>query len=199
MRKGQKIETWTRDALTLEEIDAIVIACKSLEETYCILFLSKTGSRVNELLRSRKEWFKYERGLLEIPKKKPEEIDHNIYAKEQRPPKTKVDRVLKLDKSLERIAKVFFMEYPNGLLRSRQWVWAMVKQVAERSGITNKHVTPHIFRHSRITNLYLRTDLKSKEIGIMVGHTGTEMVEKVYTHMKEIETAERAAEQMGEV
>ena len=57
-----------------------------------------------------------------------------------------------------------------------------IKQIAVRAGIT-KHVTPHLFRHSKITHL-IQDGCQESMIKLLGwGHTSTDMMDKCYGHV----------------
>jgi site-specific recombinase XerD len=57
-----------------------------------------------------------------------------------------------------------------------------IRKIAERAGI-QKHVTPHVFRHSKITHLILDGCQESMIKLLGWGNTGTDMMDKCYGHV----------------
>jgi site-specific recombinase XerD len=57
-----------------------------------------------------------------------------------------------------------------------------IKQIAERAGITKK-ITPHLFRHSKITHLIQDGAQESMIKLLGWGHTSTVMMDKCYSHL----------------
>lgn len=197
MKKGQKIDKWDKIPLNKAEIDHIIGVCSTIEETYIISMLTYTGCRVNEVLRSRQDWYDYINDMIWIRKKRDEEIDHarNIKTK-PKGAKTKKDRVLLLHPELKIAAQNFF-ESQDMVDRSRAWIYTTVVRLAKEAGVKKK-VSPHIFRHSFITLTYEDTTLKSKEIGILAGHKDGSMVENVYTHGENIDVLNKLRREQNE-
>ena len=181
MKKGQKIEICRREPLSDEEINKIIINCDDIEKQYMIIFMADSGCRVNELIRSRKDWFDHENNLLWIMEKKKGEVLHaKVIKTTPRGAKTKKDRFVELTPRLKDISLKFFDMY-TAVDRSPAWIYCMVRDIGIDCDI-EKHVTPHIFRHSYIQKIFDDTTLKSKEIGTLVGHCDGTMVENNYTH-----------------
>jgi len=57
-----------------------------------------------------------------------------------------------------------------------------IKKIAERAGIS-RHITPHIFRHSKITHLIQDGAQESMIKLLGWGHTSTGMMDKCYSHL----------------
>lgn len=56
----------------------------------------------------------------------------------------------------------------------------IIKRLSHRAGIT-KHVHPHLFRHSRLTEL--ARDFSESELKVMAGWTGSSNMAAVYVHL----------------
>ena len=198
MKKGQITDKWDRKPLNDAEINSILSSCTTVEEQYIIILMATTGCRVNEVIRSKLEWFDFINDVVMIPAKRTEEIEHAriIKTAPKTTPKTKVDRLIALDERLKYLAPIFFNDY-NGVERSRAWIYTTVKRIAKKAGV-KKNVTPHIFRHSFIEKMYNDTSLKSKEIGMLVGHKDGSMVENVYTHGENMDIVKKQKRDLNE-
>jgi len=70
----------------------------------------------------------------------------------------------------------------RGKALSRQWFWSMIRQRAQKSGLTLS-VSPHTFRHSFATNLLIGgADLRS--VQELLGHADVSTTQ-VYTHLSD--------------
>ena len=71
--------------------------------------------------------------------------------------------------------------------RALTWtgVGAQLRRIASRAGIT-KRITPHLFRHSRITDLIRRGVSKTAIEMMMWGHVGTNQI-TTYAHLTDID------------
>ena len=179
------MEKWNREPLTDTEVSAIFDAAECAEDRLIIAFLADTGCRVNELIRSRTSWVdnsvgKY--GILTVP------VEATSGAK----PKTKKPKPLPITRRLREC-----IEECGGLgvYRTPQHIYNVVKRLAKRAGIT-KHVTPHIFRHTRACKLYYDTEMTVEEIGHYLGHANGDMVKNVYLHIDD-EKVKSKLEQSG--
>lgn len=163
---------WEREPLTDDEVAAIFGAAENMEERMIVAFLADTGCRVNELVRSRPGWFdqgagKY--GIITVP----------VLATSGKRAKTKKEKHVPVTRRLREC-----IEESEGLQLSRtpQHVYNVVKRLAKKAGV-QKHVTPHVFRHTRACKLYYDTDMKVEEIGHYLGHANGDMVKNVYLHI----------------
>lgn len=71
----------------------------------------------------------------------------------------------------------------------------MIQTAAKRAGVT-RHITPHLFRHSRITHLIKEGWRESIIKKMMWGSVESDMF-KVYLHLCDEDLADEAAERMG--
>lgn len=88
---------------------------------------------------------------------------------------------------------VFVMS--NGKPYSYPGLVKMIRTAAKRAGI-DRHITPHIFRHSRITHLIKEGWRESTIKKMMWGSVESDMF-KVYLHLCDEDLADEAAERMG--
>lgn len=170
------MDKWEREPLTDDEVAAIFNAAECGEDRLIIAFLADTGCRVNELLRMYFGWDdeatgKY--GTLVVP----------VEATSGKRPKTKKVKFLPITRRL-RGAMTESYDETGGIEvdRSAQHIYNVVKRLAKKAGIT-KHVTPHVFRHTRACKLYYDTELTVEEIGHYLGHANGDMVKNVYLHI----------------
>ena len=186
---------WEREPLTPEETDAVIAAGRSDEEHTMMIVLSDTGCRVNELLRLRTDWCHWRKGthgVLRIPVKD----DYSpVPGTEGRGPKTKKARNIPMTLRLHDALKDWFKDH-YGFFRTYNHVYNVCVRAGEAVGVAKNHskgfrVTPHIFRHSFITNAFYSANLKPEEIGQLVGHISGAMVESTYLHLDEERTMQK--------
>jgi site-specific recombinase XerD len=71
-----------------------------------------------------------------------------------------------------------------------------IRNIAERAGI-KKHITPHLFRHSKITHL-IQDGCQESMIKLLGwGHTSTEMMDKCYSHVGDSDVRKEMARLAG--
>lgn len=165
-------EKWERVPLTDAEVSAIFDVAETDEDRLIVAFLADTGCRVNELLRLDSSWIKSDvgkYGTLVVP----------VQATSGKKPKTKKPKSIPISR---RLRDVFDGMASIRVNRSPQHVYNVVKRLGKKAGV-EKHVTPHIFRHSFITRCYYEGGLKPEEIGALAGHRDGEMVGTVYLHI----------------
>lgn len=64
----------------------------------------------------------------------------------------------------------------------------MIRELARQAGI-QRRVWPHMFRHTYITFL-LQQGLDATKIRRVVGHTNTQLIDRVYGHLLEQDLAD---------
>lgn len=81
--------------------------------------------------------------------------------------------------------------YTSRTRRGKGTVYTVKKGIDHSKGW---HVTPHGLRHTYATDIYYHADLKTQEIGKLMGHVGGGVVESTYLHLDEKRIAEKIAE-----
>lgn len=155
--------------LTPEEADKLVRAAHNVRNRAIILTLIRSGLRVSELVSLRYDDI-YERSIV------------------VRCGKGGKARVTFIDRETEIAIKTYLQgqrrrEYlfinQSKHQMSRQMVFALVKQTAERAGIEKK-VTPHTLRHTFATNL-LQNGARIEDVQPMMGHKSIQTT-RIYMH-----------------
>jgi integrase/recombinase XerD len=165
------------DILTPDEIQKIIHACRNSRDRAMILTLYEGGFRAGEL--ARLTW-----GDLKID---PKGIAVNINFK------TGIPRYIRLVMAQKYLAE-WRGDYPLPMtpespvflnIYKQSLTWAgmqkQIKEIAARAGIT-KHVTPHLFRHSRITHL-IQEGAKESVIKLMMWGTINTSMFRTYAHL----------------
>lgn len=174
--KNRMVRT-AADILTTEEVRAFFDACRSVRDKALFTVLYEGGFRIGEI------------GLLTWGQLRWDAtgIAVNTDGKTGRP------RYIRLVMSQQPLAQwramYPFPEVPEGLVflnrNNKPMSYAViVKQmarIAERAGIT-KHITPHLWRHSRITHL-VQEDFPEHSIGIMMWGDPTARELRTYLHL----------------
>jgi integrase len=131
-----------------------------------------------------------------------------------RGPKTKRVRNVPMTSRLHDVLKEWFRDGHNGFFRTYNHVYDVCVRSGEAAGLytitklphgkkytvckdvdhsTGFHLTPHMWRHTYITQGMYKTDLKDWEMGALAGHKDGSMV-RVYLHVDEEETARKIEE-----
>jgi len=165
------------DLLTPDEITAMVRACTRSMDRAVIMMLYEGGFRIGELGALCWRDLKFDQyGIVA-----------NVDFKTGKP------RYIRLIMAREHLAKwqndypftpegdalVFISERKTPLTHAA--VQKQLKRIAERAGI-EKHITPHVFRHSRITHLIQQGVPESVIKQVMWGNTSTNMIQ-TYSHL----------------
>lgn len=166
------------DILTIDEIKALIDACKTPRDRALIRTLYETGCRINEICTLT--W-----GQVEFNK-------HAAAIKVRS--KTEKERYIPLYESAEPLA-TWKSVYPwkpvkddsyvfpskKGTLFSYGGVYFHLQELAKQAGITKK-IRPHLFRHSRITHL-LQTGMSESAVKlVMWGDINSKMFDS-YAHL----------------
>ena len=170
--------------LTIPEVEAVIAAVDlSLPEGHrnraIIEVLYGCGLRVSELVNLRLSWLRLDENYIRVIGKGDKErivpIGETaakaieLYAGGSR-------NQLKIKKNCE---DILFLNRRGGQL-TREMVFYIVKQLAERAGI-HKSVSPHTFRHSFATHL-IEGGADLRAVQEMLGHESITTTE-IYTHL----------------
>lgn len=181
--EGPKIGFKIPEVLTIEEIDRIISTVdmekKEGQRNRAILeTLYSCGLRVSELCNLKISDLYFEEGFIKVEGKGSKQRLVPIS-----PRAIKEIKYWFADRSLGKIKKgyedyVFLARWGNRI--SRIMVFHMIKELAEKAGIT-KNISPHTFRHSFATHL-LEGGANLRAIQCMLGHESIATTE-IYTHI----------------
>lgn len=208
------MKKWERESLTPEEIDLVIAAARNDEELAMMTVLADTGMRVNELLRLRKDWVHWRKGSHGVIRIPVNEDYTPVPGTKARGPKTKKIRNVPMTARLHDVLRAWFKDH-NGFFRTYNHVYNILVRAGAVAGIyiitdvpggkkytvcpgvdhgKGFHLTPHIWRHTYITQGIYKTDLRDWEMGALVGHKDGRMVREVYLHIDEKVTAQKLEE-----
>ena len=181
--EGPKIGFKIPEVLTVEEIDKIISAVdmdkKEGQRNRSILeTLYSCGLRVSELCNLKLSDLYFEEGFIKVEGKGSKQRLIPIS-----PRAIKEIKYWFIDRNMGKIKKgyedyVFLARWGNNI--SRIMVFHMIKELAEKAGIT-KNISPHTFRHSFATHL-LEGGANLRAIQCMLGHESIATTE-IYTHI----------------
>jgi len=181
--EGTKIGFRLPEVLTVEEIVRIIttvdMEMKEERRNRAILeTLYSCGLRVSELCNLKISDLYFEEGFIKVEGKGGKQRLVPIS-----PRAIKEIKYWFADRNLGKIKKgyedyVFLARWGNNI--SRIMVFHMIKELAEKAGIT-KNISPHTFRHSFATHL-LEGGANLRAIQCMLGHESIATTE-IYTHI----------------
>lgn len=181
--EGPKIGFKLPEVLTVEEIDSIIstvdMSKSEGQRNRAILeTLYSCGLRVSELCTLKLSDLYFEEGFIKVTGKGNKQRLVPIS-----PRAIKEIRYWLFDRNHWRIKPgyedhVFLARWGKGI--SRIMVFHLIKELAERAGIT-KNISPHTFRHSFATHL-LEGGANLRAIQCMLGHESIATTE-IYTHI----------------
>ena len=181
--EGSKIGFRLPEVLTVEEIDRIISTVdmekKEGQRNRAILeTLYSCGLRVSELCNLKISDLYFEEEFIKVEGKGGKQRLVPIS-----PRAIKEIKYWFADRNLGKIKKgyedyVFLARWGNNI--SRIMVFHMIKELAEKAGIT-KNISPHTFRHSFATHL-LEGGANLRAIQCMLGHESIATTE-IYTHI----------------
>ena len=160
---------YNEKVLSPHEID-LLIQNSSQRISSIILFLSKTGLRVSELIGIKLSHCKGDNGTVFI----------DIIGKG-----TKERRVFIPRDLFENIrdifhGKTYLFETGNHNQYSRCYLWREIKKLGLNT--LGKNISPHTLRHSFCTNMLLVKNKSLKAVSNYVGHSSTSITADMYCH-----------------
>jgi len=160
---------YNEKVLSPHEID-LLIQNSSPRISTIILFLSKTGLRVSELIGIKVSHCKGDNGTVFI----------DIIGKGTKERRVFIPR--DLFDSLREIfkGKTFLFETGNHNPYSRCYLWREIKKMGLNT--LGKNISPHTLRHSFCTNMLLVKNKSLKAVSNYVGHSSTSITADMYCH-----------------
>ncbi len=177
----QKNHKLPSDLLTKDEIKSMAEATDNLMEKALIMVLYESACRIGELLNLRiKDLSSDQYGCIIM-------VDGKTGMRRIRLIESSPDLLLWFNnhpQKQDRVSLLFIhvvdnnKQYGKGL--NRQSANYLLKKIARRAGI-KKHVHPHLFRHSRLTEL--AKDFTESELKKYAGWTGSSSMAGIYVHL----------------
>lgn len=145
--------------LTIEELDAMLRACKNMKERTLILFLANSGLRVSELVNLKCDDIYNRSVIVRLGKGKKSRVTFINH---------ETDEAVKLyHRSLDvDSAYVFPNKFGNTI--SRQYVTRLISVISQRAHI-KKEVSAHTMRHTFATSMLMK-GASAEEVQKMLGH-----------------------------
>jgi len=158
---GNKLGAKTKlNLLNEEEIRRILEGCEG-DQKPVIHTLAFTGMRVSELIHMRRDWVDWEAGLIRIPESQPCKEHYDCRREIKKGKKIikqsglwrvkvhEAARGIPILPELRPVLEDFFQQHESmgDVIKRREEVWRMVKNVADKAGI-QKHIFPHVLRGS---------------------------------------------------
>lgn len=161
-------------ALTREEVSDFIDGCKTMRNKAIISLFYDTGIRVSELTNLKRDQINFDNGKVFITNGKGGKtrlafITENTQKKLTAYLQTRHDN-----------SPYVFISKRNKTKLTSEAIQVMVKKNADYIGL-NKHITPHIFRHSFATNL-LENGLDIRIVQELLGHKSITSTQ-IYTHI----------------
>ncbi len=183
------------DLLTKEEIKAMINAGDSLQEKALISVLYESASRIGELLNLKlKDAVPDQYGCVIM-------VDGKTGMRRIRLIESSPDIVLWINnhpKKEDRDSPLFIHLHNHDTSYCKGMDWSTAKMIinrlAKKAGIT-KRIHPHLFRHSRLTEL--AKDFTESELKIMAGWTGSSNMAGVYVHLSGADIEKKILEKNG--
>lgn len=165
------------DLLTPDEIKAIVKACQRSEDRALIMLLYEGGFRIGEIAQMTWEDLTFNNGGVATSVKFKTAFTRHVraYMCTQYLQNWKADYPGKPEGS----ARVFVNSWGKPFIHAT--IAKRIQRIVERAGIT-KHVTPHLFRHSRITHM-INDGVQESVIKMMMWGTVNTTMFETYAHL----------------
>lgn len=188
--KGQRTRKLPEDLLTLQEIRALVDAADNPRDKALVSILYESGCRLSEITNIMQKDVKIDQyGAVIVVNGK-----------------TGMRRVRLIDSAPD--LTLWLNNHPlkgdnNPVFNDRRFqlqplgpdgVQKVLRKLTKRAGI-NKHVHPHLLRHSRLTQL--AKDFTESELKILAGWTGDSRMAGIYVHLSGADIETKQLERAG--
>ena len=185
--KNRKLPT---DLLTLDEIKAMAKAGNPMERAF-IMVLYESACRIGEILNLKIKDVsidQYGSALM---------VDGKTGMRRIRLIDSSPDLVMWIDKhpkKHERNSYLFIQNHSKTDCKGLTDVGTILKNLVMKTGI-KKHVHPHLFRHSRLTEL--ARDFSESELKVIAGWSGNSNMAGVYIHLSGGDIEKKMLERRG--
>lgn len=182
------------EILTLEEIKRMVEIATNFRDKALLFTLYETGARKGELLKLRVKHVTFDKNgaLITLPKGKT--VPRQIRIIQSVPELRNWLNVHPAKDNPESPLWINTVTYTKRAL-AQSGLRLLIKSVAKRAGI-KKTVYPHLFRHSRLTEL-ARLGLNEVALRIFAGWSGDSTMPKVYIHLSGADVENKLLEIYG--
>lgn len=161
--KTPKIPIRLRSSLTIEEMERLRDACKTIRQRALLEFLFTTGTRISEAVNAKKQDINWQNLSLRVIGKGDKE--RVVYISE----KSKLYIIKYLESRKDDDPALFVTtRYPIRGMGARA-IQIEIKKIAEAAGF-DKSIYPHLLRHTMAT-LALRSGASLTTIQTILGHT----------------------------
>jgi integrase/recombinase XerD len=172
--------------LTESEAGRLIEACENVKERAIISILLYSGLRVSELCALDRTDIDFEDKVIHVRKGKGNSDEYVAVDSEA----LETARTLLIERG---DTKPFLFTNRRGSRYTKKGIALIVRAVAERAGI-EKHVTPHVLRHTLATNLlkngcslpFIQQQLRHRQIEttMVYLHSDKEMLKRAYERHK---------------
>lgn len=137
-----------------------------------IHFLFKTGCRVSEMIGIRLSDCNMKANIVQV----------RIIGKGRKVREVEIPRSLYDEICQEYAGRKWLYESQSGAKLDRRNVWLQIKRAGRRIGLSDVH--PHMFRHSRATDMIINKGVSIKATSLWLGHSGTSITLDMYVKDK---------------
>lgn len=159
--------------VTPEEVRAMINATQSVRTKFILSLLYASGCRISEVLSLNRDSI----------------VDRQFTVVG----KGRKERICFIDERTEMLMQEYLAtrdDYSDALLVSNRFkerispstVQLIVRNVVKKAGITNKHITPHTFRHGHATNM-IKNGADIRFVAQDLGHANLSTT-MIYTHIE---------------
>lgn len=171
--KPIKYETRPRQSLDQIDLEIIRRACTTPRELAIVEVLYSTGCRVSEMIAIKLSDIDWNKKTVLLFGKGKKYRTSFINAKAE----VAIHAYLR---SRKHESEYLFCNDRGGDQMMRSNVERMIRVIAKRSGLLNKTITPHIFRHTTATQA-LKSGMPVSDIQILLGHANVSTT-MIYAH-----------------
>ena len=158
------------ECLSEGDVQMILDATKNHRVKLMILFLFKTGCRVSEMINIRCCDCRDVNGYIKI----------QIVGKGNKAREVVIPCALYQEIHQTYGGKTWLFESRTGNRLDRSNIFVQIKKAGQKAGCA--HLSPHMLRHARATDMLLSKNLSLKAVSTYLGHSSTAITADMYIH-----------------
>ena len=162
-----KIEVPEPKYISVDDVNRLINASPTLLEKTVMILLFSTGCRISEILNLCKKDIEWEQNVITVTRK-------GGYRQRVAVDERGMEALKEWMRRRQSTSKRVFMDYEY------RDIYPRIKKLGKRLGI---HVTPHMFRHSRVVQL-MQTGIPLERVSDIAGHRNINTTLQMYGRLR---------------